>query len=89
MAIKAPFEFDDDDRSRDRGRSVIGVPRGPERLRVKFSSGETMEIERPRIVRTRRLDGLTLNRDVVRALGRLEARNRALGGKNRQLPLDL
>ncbi len=59
-------------------------------LRVKLSDGQLVEVSRPRIVRTRRLAALTLNRDVVRALGRLEARNRDLGKTNtQQLKLDL
>jgi hypothetical protein len=59
-------------------------------LRVRLSDGQLVEVSRPRIVRTRRLDGLTLNRDVVRALGRLEARNRDLGKPRAyQLKLDV
>lgn len=87
MAIRNTIFADDHDTT---APATVEGPTKPTLLRVTLANGKTMEVARPRIIRSKRLDTMTLSREVVRSLGRLEARNRDIGKiKARQLKLDL
>lgn len=73
---KVPVYDDNPDTRMFRQPHALKKRGEPKMLKVKLANGKSMEVRRPTIIRTKRLDGLTLNREVVRALGRLEARNR-------------
>lgn len=68
---------------------VFGRPQQPEMITVRLADGRTLDVKRPKIIRSHRVDSMRLSPGVVRALGRLEARKRDLARKNRQLRLDL